>query len=60
VFHLSLCFIAFGGRSAHLACHVHKSDRKTPIINHGDIGGIIWGIRNNIIPDSDCFYEING
>ena len=28
VFHLSLRFITFGGRSAHLAYHVHKSGRK--------------------------------
>jgi len=32
VFHLWLRFIIFGGGSAHLAYHVHKSDRKTPII----------------------------
>ena len=28
-----LTFITFGGRSAHLAYRVHKSGRKTPIIN---------------------------
>jgi len=32
VFHLWLRFITFGGRSAHLAYHVHKSSRKTSII----------------------------
>ena len=32
VFHLWLCFITFGGSSAHLAYHVHKSGRKTSII----------------------------
>ena len=32
VFHLWLRFIIFGGRSAHLANHVHKSGRKTSII----------------------------
>ena len=31
VFHLWLRFITFGGRSAHLVYHVHKSDRKTSI-----------------------------
>ena len=29
VFHLSLPLITFGNRSAHLACLVHKSGRKT-------------------------------
>ena len=33
LFHLWLCFITFGGRSAHLAYHMHKSGRKTSIIN---------------------------
>jgi len=33
VFHLWLPFIRFGGHSAHLAYHVHKSGRKTSI-NH--------------------------
>jgi len=32
VFHLWVRFITFGGRSAHLADHVHKSGRKTLII----------------------------
>jgi len=32
LFHLWLCFISFGSRSAHLAYHVHKSGRKTSII----------------------------
>jgi len=32
VFHLWLHFITFGGRSAHLAYHVHKGGRKTSII----------------------------
>jgi len=32
LFHLRLRFITFWGRSAHLAYHVHKSGRKTPII----------------------------
>ena len=32
LFHLRLRFITFGGRSAHLAYHVHKSGRKTSII----------------------------
>ena len=32
VFHRSLRFITIGGRSAHLAFHVDKSGRKTPII----------------------------
>jgi len=32
VFHLGLPFINFGGRSAHLAYHVHQSGRKTSII----------------------------
>ena len=32
MFHLWLCFITFGGRSAHLAYHVHKNSCKTPII----------------------------
>jgi len=32
VFHLWLCFITFGGRSAHLPYQVHKSGCKTPII----------------------------
>jgi len=32
LFHPWLRFIIFGGRSAHLAYHVHKSGRKTPII----------------------------
>ena len=27
-----VCFIIIGGRSVHLACHVHKSGRKTSII----------------------------
>jgi len=34
VFHLWLRFITFGGRSAHLAYHVYKCSRKTPIITH--------------------------
>ena len=29
VFHISLCLITFGGRSAHLVYIVHKSGRKT-------------------------------
>jgi len=33
LFHLWLRFITFGGRSAHLAYHVHKSGRKTSMIN---------------------------
>ena len=32
LFRLRLRLITFGGRSAHLACHVHKSGRKTSII----------------------------
>jgi len=28
------CFITFGGRSAHLAYHVHKSGHKTSIVHH--------------------------
>jgi len=32
VFHLWLCFITFGGRSAHLAYQVHESGHKTQII----------------------------
>ena len=32
MFHLWLRFITLGGRSAHLAYHVHKSGRKTSII----------------------------
>ena len=32
LFHIWLRLITFGGRSAHLAYHVHKSGRKTPII----------------------------
>ena len=32
LFHLWLRFITVGGRSAHLAYHVHKSGRKTSII----------------------------
>jgi len=32
LFHLWLLFITFGGRSAYLAYHVHKSGRKTSII----------------------------
>jgi len=32
LFHLWLRFITFGGGSAHLAYHVHKSGRKTAII----------------------------
>ena len=32
LFHLWLCFITSGGRSAHLTYHVHKSGRKTSII----------------------------
>ena len=32
LFHLWLRFITFGGRSAHLAYHVHKNGCKTPII----------------------------
>ena len=32
LFRLSLRLITFGGRSAHLAYHVHKSGRKTSII----------------------------
>ena len=32
LFHLWRRFITFGGRSAHLAYHVHKSGRKTSII----------------------------
>ena len=32
LFHLSLCLISFGGCSAHLAYHVHKSGCKTSII----------------------------
>ena len=32
MFHLWLRFTTFGGRSAHLAYHVHRSGRKTPII----------------------------
>ena len=36
LFHIWLRFITFGGRSAHLAYHVHKSGRKTPIIIHFD------------------------
>jgi len=32
MFHLWLRFITFGGRSAYLAYHVHKSGRKTPIV----------------------------
>ena len=32
LFHVWLCFNTFGGRSAHLAYHVHKSGHKTPII----------------------------
>ena len=35
LFHLWLCFITFGGQSAHLAYHVHKSGCKMSII-------IIW------------------
>ena len=31
-FHLWLRYITFGGRSAHLAYHVHKSGCRTPII----------------------------
>ena len=34
VFHLWLCFITFGGRSAHIAHHVHKRAGKTSILNH--------------------------
>ena len=34
LFRLSLRLITFGGRSAHLAYLVHKSSRKTSIINH--------------------------
>ena len=34
VYHLSLRFITFGGRSAYLAYHVHKSGRKSSIVNH--------------------------
>ena len=33
LFHLRLRFITFGGRSAHLAYHMHKSGRKTSTIN---------------------------
>ena len=33
VFHLWLRFITFGARSVYLACHMHKSGRKT-LINH--------------------------
>ena len=32
MFHLWICLITFGGRSAHLTYHVHKSGHKTPII----------------------------
>jgi len=32
LFHLSLFLITFGGYVAHLAYHLHKSGRKTPII----------------------------
>ena len=32
LFHLRLRFITFGGRSAHLAYHAHKSGGKAPII----------------------------
>ena len=32
VFHFWLRFFTFGGRSAHLAYHMHKNSHKTPII----------------------------
>ena len=32
VFHLWIRFIILGGRSAHLAFHVHKGGRKTPVV----------------------------
>jgi len=40
LFHLSLPFVTFGGRSAHLAYLVHKSGCKTPVII------IVWPRHN--------------
>jgi len=52
LFHLWLCFITFGGWSAHLVCHVHKSGRKTSII-------IIWSVFNwNLNSTNYLLYHI--
>jgi len=44
LFHIWLRFISFGGCSAHLAYHVHKSGRKTPNTNwhYSDISRQPW------------------
>ena len=50
LFHLWLRFITFGGRSVHLAHHVHKRGRKTPIIII--IIHMIWDLlRSSVVTD---------
>jgi len=39
VFHFWLHFITFGGHTAHLAYHVHKSDHKTSVTCQMDSPG---------------------
>ena len=52
-FHVWLHFITFGGRSAHLAYHVHKSGCKTSIIiiNHSSVELI----KSNKIGEKLCY-----
>jgi len=62
VFHLRLRFITFGCCSSHLAYHVHKSCRKTPIINQSSGITAILDWRNihtnfNILSRHCIFFQ---
>ena len=58
VFHLWLRFITFGGHSAHLAYHVHKSGRKTLVIFRTDTASIIMCQLWDIYKIKHNCYEI--
>ena len=65
MFHLWLLFIILGGRSAHLTYYVHKSGRKTSIINNKHIcyGYILYNvscysITTNIYQTPICYFPL--
>ena len=53
VFHLWLRFINFGGRSAHLPYHVHKSGRKISINHHHHYRSNVTQISYSVLPSTE-------
>ena len=62
VFHLLLCFITFGGRSAHLAYHVHKSSYNTSITITDSTEPLLCPLNTTTVLLWDChlcFVDVN-